>query len=225
MTTKFSHYPSAPRSPKLQRSYIILCNAHDTASSFIETFASVRMARNALGTPTDEEQDLLRASLVFSSAGLDSLAKQLIKDALPSVIDSSKPASTMFAKFVEKRLRQGDQANYALLSGALVSQNSRAQLVSMYIWELTSGSLQSCEAILKAGAAFDIKSADLTSDPVKLKATFDVRNKIVHEMDVDFDHLNRNRCSRALRRMVSHCNRVFGVANEFLLNVDGKLST
>lgn len=77
--SRFSHYPERPRSGDCSNAYTILCNSHDTASSFLETFEAVRSARNARGAPTDEEQDLLRACVVFAGAGLDSMVKQLVE--------------------------------------------------------------------------------------------------------------------------------------------------
>jgi NADH dehydrogenase FAD-containing subunit len=62
--------------------------------------------REAKGTPTDEKQDLLRAMLIFATAGLDSMVKQLITDALPSVIEIDLGATAMFKKYVERRLEK-----------------------------------------------------------------------------------------------------------------------
>ena len=81
MLTLFKHYPGEPKSGSLhENSQFILCSAHDAASSFLDTFNKVREARQAKGTPTDEEQDLLRAMLLFATAGLDSMVKQLVTD-------------------------------------------------------------------------------------------------------------------------------------------------
>src|SRR5690349_10645733 len=96
MTSQFHYFPHVPASSLCQNAYVILCNAHDAASSFLEAFQDVRKARRAKGMPTDEEQDLLRAMLLFASAGLDSLVKQLIRDALPAVLESNEAAAEMF---------------------------------------------------------------------------------------------------------------------------------
>lgn len=60
-------------------------------------------------TPTDEEQDILRAMLIFSSAGLDSMVKQLIRDALPEIIRKSEGAFEMFKTHIERKMKRGDQ--------------------------------------------------------------------------------------------------------------------
>lgn len=223
MPSMFQHFPAQPKSPVCQKGFIILCNAHDASTSFLDTFESVRRNRQARGTPTDEEQDLLRAMLLFASAGLDSLAKQLICDALPTVIDTNVAAGKMFKGFVERRLRGTDALDVKALADVVGDYNPRGKLIEMYIADLTSGSLQSTDEILKVGAAFDIPSVDITADPRGLTDIFRIRNRIIHEMDVDFDRPNRNRTPRARQSMVDHTNRVFGVAKAFLEGVDGRL--
>lgn len=224
MPSLFHHFPDQPIGPQSQSGYIILCNAHDAASSFLDAFRSVRANRNARGMPTDEEQDLLRAMLLFASAGLDSLVKQLVRDALPAVLESNEHAAEMFKTFVERRLKIGDEVNHRLLADVIGDREPRARLVSLQVNELTSSSLQSTEELLKAGAAFDIPSGEITDNPRRLTEIFRTRNQIAHEMDVDFTQPNRSRRPRAGTFMVGNTNVVFGVANAFLVGVDGRVS-
>jgi hypothetical protein len=223
MTSQFHYFPHVPTSSLCQNAYVILCNAHDAASSFLEAFQDVRKARRAKGMPTDEEQDLLRAMLLFASAGLDSLVKQLIRDALPAVLESNEAAAEMFKIFVERRLRTGEDINLKLLAQVIGDRNPRKQLIALQVKELTSTSLQSTEELLKAGAAFDIPSNELTTDLRRLTDVFRVRNQIAHEMDVDFTQPNRSRRPRARTLMEGHTNQIFRVANAFLLGVDGRV--
>jgi hypothetical protein len=174
---------------------------------------------------TDEEQDLLRAMLSFASAGLDSMAKQLIRDVLPTVIHANEAASQMFKVFIERRLRANEGIDHKLLADVLGDRHPRTRLVQVLVNDLTSRSLQSTEEILKAAAAFDIKSSALVTDPRKLTEVFGVRNQIAHEMDVDFTRQNRSRRPRARKLMVSHTNAIFQVADAFLSNVDAKLAS
>jgi hypothetical protein len=39
------------------------------------------------------EEDLLRAAIVFTGAGLDATLKQVIRDALPSLLENDRPGS------------------------------------------------------------------------------------------------------------------------------------
>ncbi len=59
------------------------------------------------GMTTDEEQDLLRAMLVSAASGLDAMTKQLIREALPIIIQIGKEALAELEKFVTRRLRDG----------------------------------------------------------------------------------------------------------------------
>lgn len=224
MPTLFQHLPDQPRNNACQAAFVILCNAHDAASSFLEIFGTVRTNRNARGMATDEEQDLLRAMLSFASAGLDSMAKQLIRDALPVVVHNNEPAAQMFKLFIERRLKVGESIDHKLLADVLGDRHPRTRLVQALVDDLTSRSLQSTEEILKAAAAFDIRSSQITTDPRRLTDVFRVRNQIAHEMDVDFTRPNRSRRPRARDVMVTHTNEVFAVARAFLHGVDEKIA-
>ena len=105
MVQLFNHYPDLPTAPECQSAYIILTNAHESSSSFLDIFNTTRQARRARGTPTDEEQDLLRAMLLFAASGLDSMVKQLIRDALPIVIPKHKGALANLESFLSRHLK------------------------------------------------------------------------------------------------------------------------
>ncbi|MFX0197949.1 MAG: hypothetical protein ACFFCW_17655 [Candidatus Hodarchaeota archaeon] len=224
MPSLFGHYPQRPANPICENSYVILCNAHDTSSSFLDSFNTVRRNRNARGTPTDEEQDLLRAMLTFASAGLDSLVKQLIRDALPVVIDSNVGANEMFKSYIERRLKRGEEVDHRLLADVLGDKEPRSRLVQVLISDLTSQSLQSTDQLLRVAAFFDIPSNQLTRDPDNLSQIFRARNQIIHEMDVDFTQSNRNRRPRARQTMARFTNEIFRVSNAFLEEVDSRIA-
>lgn len=219
--SRFSHYPQRPESLECSSGFTILCNAHDTASSFLDTFEAVRSARGARGTPTDEEQDLLRACLVFAGAGLDSMAKQLVRDALPAVVDGHEGAHAMLKQHVERHvLREVTDESLSVLADVLVDPKPRTRLISRMVGDLTAGSLQSSEEVMRVGSYFDVPSNELVADPRELQTIFNARNQIVHEMDVDFEQVNRNRRSRTKSAMISYTNEVFSVANRLLAEVD-----
>ena len=195
----FEHQPRTPRSESCQNGYVILCNAHYASSSFLQTFLDVRSARKAKGTPTDTEQDLLRAMLSFASAGLDALVKQLVQDALPLIIDKRPGAGDMFRRSVERLLRTGDGIDQRRLAEVISDHSPRSRLVELLVKELTSNSLQSTDELLRVAAHFDIPSAKITTDPKRLSEVFHARNQIAHEMDVDLSQPNRPDCCKKLR--------------------------
>jgi hypothetical protein len=223
MNTLFKHFPGEPREGPCENAHSILCNAHDAATSFLDTFERVRKARKAKGTPTDEEQDLLRATLLFATAGLDSMVKQLVTDALPSVIERDIGATKMFKQYVERRLERNDRLDGRFLADILADSNPRKRMFDQLVLDLTSESLQSTDQIFKTAAFFNIPSVAICDNPSSLKSIFIARNQITHEMDVDFDQPNRSRRPRARATMTGFTNEIFKVAGNFLAEVNRKL--
>src|SRR2546429_3408626 len=111
--------PARPSKSALLRSHSILERACESAESLFTAFATVRKARNAHGTATDHEQDLLRAALIFAGAGLDSMVKQLVRDTLRLVLAKDKGAQAQFADFVHSRLRRSDPLDLRFLAPTL----------------------------------------------------------------------------------------------------------
>lgn len=221
-SSSFGHYPSPPVSQTNKNAHTILCNAHAASSSFLHIFNVTQSNRQAQGAPADEEQDLLRAMLVFASAGLDSMVKQLVIDALPLVINQNRGADEKFRDYVERRIRRSGEIDYRLLANVLTSDRPKDGLVENLVAELTSVSLQSTEQLLRVGASFDVPSNEICRDIEKLKLTFRVRNEIVHEMDLD--RINSNRRTREKQEMIDFTNEIFFVAKAFLEGVEKKLN-
>jgi hypothetical protein len=217
--------PQKPKNLKVKSAYLVLKYSHDTARSFLKSFESIRKNRSAKGAATDEEQDLLRAMLIFASAGLDSMLKQLIKDVLPFVIEDNIGARLQFKNYVEKKLIQkstisSPNIDIKLLSDILVETSPKKALKQKLLDDLTSDSIQSKDQLLKVAAFFGITPDALSIDAKKLKEVFDVRNHIAHEMDIDFKQPNRNRVPRSRDDMVEKTNILLQVADNFLKSVD-----
>ena len=223
MPSKFECYPEKSKKPAAFNGYWILCRTHDASSSFLDIFEKTREDRGAKGTPTDEEQDLLRAMLIFATSGLDSMLKQLVKDALPIVITKDKGAENSFRSHVEKTIIRNNQLNAKLLTSALLSVNSRDVLIQELIKDLSSSSLQSKDELLKIASFFNIPSSVLTKDFVLLEKIFDARNQIAHEMDIDFKQRNRNRKPRSKDDMIKYTSEILKIAEKLLKEVYSKL--
>ena len=128
--------PDRPPHAAVGDAYLVLQGTHAACVSFRDAFLRSADVEN----PTDHEQDLLRAMLVFASSGLDAMAKQLIADALPVVIAGHDAARDQLRIFVERRLRTPDSEE--LLAEALVADDGRAVVVQRLVSELRAGSLQ-----------------------------------------------------------------------------------
>ena len=162
--------------------------------------------------------------LVFAGAGLDSMIKQLVRDALSLTIDRSKGAEENLKAFIAKRLARQDTLDPRFLSSVLASRDPRDVLVSALVDDLISQSLQSKDQVLRVASYFDIPSAALATDLKLLERIFRARNEIVHEMDVDFAQTNRNRRPRRKEAMINHTTEILRLANAFLVEVDRGLS-
>ena len=223
MSNPLGSAPRDPKSPELGNAHIILAGAYDAASHFLELFESVRQPKGR-GTSTDQEQDLLRAMLVFACAGLDSMLKQMVRDALETVIDRDHGAEAQFRSFVEKRLSRQENPDPKLLSELLTSGNPRGMLIGHLVDDLTSRSLQSKDEVLRAASYFAIPPKDVIRDISKLHEIFRCRNEISHEMDIDLGQSNRNRRPRKKGEMIANTKAILQVADKLLTAADWRLA-
>jgi hypothetical protein len=222
--------PRKPAAPHCLSAHLVLLYTHDSAESLLDAFQTVRRDRKARGTPTDEEQDLLRAMLVFASAGLDAVAKQLIRDCLLLLVDRSDRVRDEFQKYVARRIRGRREdpespsvIDARFIAGAMLARDATAHLVEVLAAELTSGSLQSIEELKKVAVYLAADPGRLDKKRTAFDAAFHARNQITHEMDVDFGQINRNRFSRKKEDMVVYTNTLLDASADLLSAVDACL--
>jgi len=221
--------PQQPPEAELQIAYFILAAAQRTAEAFFQTFDQVRQARGAQGAPTDPEQDLLRAGLIFTTAGLDAMVKQLVRDALHSVLLKDEGATQQLTDYVETCLRRPSgtgemQLDAKYLAAVLTHPSPREAIEKALLKQLTSNSLQSKDELLRVAAYFAIPARSITVDVNLLRDIFTVRNEIAHEMDVNFGAPNRRRRSRRRDHMVEYAREILRIGTRFLAAVQAKLA-
>ncbi|GMV85096.1 MAG: hypothetical protein AMXMBFR80_09530 [Dehalococcoidia bacterium] len=225
--------PAKPKSEPLQRSYLILKYAHDTAAALLKAFNDSRNGKR--GTPTDEQQDLLRAMVVFAGAGLDSMTKQLVRDALPGILEHLPDRRADMERLVARHLRRASVAatdelgddgglNPQRLARILLADSPRVGVAEMLVSDLTAGSLQSASELFRVASFLGVEQKMLDASEKDLKAVFDCRNQIIHEMDIDFTRPNRNRFSRTRADMVKNASLLLDVAGKLLGRVDSVLA-
>jgi len=209
----------------------ILDSSRSSAESFLKAFDTVRRARNAnQGRPKNEEQDLLRASLVFAAAGLDSMLKEFIRDTIKKLAETDSKVQTELEKFVQRQIRGDSEdpetvSGHKFLASVLLAASPQDRIIEGYIRELTGSSLQSADQLIKATKALGLDPNSIGLDPSKLKDTFDVRNKIIHELDVNLNtgRGKQSRQSRTKPELESHTNHLLEVAEGILKGVEDKL--
>lgn len=227
--SSFEGYPNGAHHQSCGEAVSILQGAHGTASYLAEVFDYLEMQIEAADDPAQAEfaaqnEELLRAMLIFAGSGLDAMIKQLVQDALADVINLRNGAQEQFRQFVERRLKRGDGPDYSFVAGVIADPDPRLRLVGDLVEDLTSRSLQSVEEISRVGSYFDIPSPALIPEPEVTRNVFSVRNQIIHEMDIDFADSNKSRRSRRYADMAAHTQELFNVASRFLTAVDTQLN-
>jgi hypothetical protein len=214
----------------IEKSALILNYAHESGSALLKAFEIARRERAASrGMTTDEEQDLLRAMLIIGAAGLDAMLKQLIRDSMPILAKMDKAVLDELEKFVARQIR-GDvettdvTAGTRFLARILAAPEQQKQVIEEYIKELTGGSLQSSEELMRTVRALGIEPGSVGAHPQKLKPIFEIRNKIVHEMDIDLTKTRRKRNLRRSSDMIKYVDSLLEIAEKILHEVDRKSS-
>lgn len=213
-----------------RKSYLILKFSHESADSFFEALEVVRQERGAQrGALTDEEQDLLRMMVVIGAAGLDSLLKQIIRDSLPRLVQLDENVQLGLETFVTRQLRgevedSNTAASNKFLAKVLLADSHQTQVIEEYIQHLTGSSLQSAAEVMKATTALGLNPQQISIEPNKLKPIFDIRNRIIHELDINFEAARRNRNSRTVKDMVDRTNLLLQLSENILKSVYNKLT-
>jgi hypothetical protein len=211
----------------LSKSQLILKHMHDSAVAFLRAFDDLR----GVGATTDEQQDLLRAMLTFSLAGLDSLIKQIVRDTLPNLINLDKKVKEGAETFLHRKLRDNSQDsneisfNNKFLAKILLAESLKEQIIHEYICEITGKSLQSSEELMKVIYALGLEPSNVEIEQTELKPIFEKRNKIIHEFDIAFDAPRRNRIIRKRSPMVEDTNKILKISEKIFLKISEKINT
>lgn len=156
------------------------------------------------------------------------MAKQLVRDSLPELIRCDANVREGLETFVARQLR-GDTEGGAAASGhrflarMLVSESQRDQLIEEYILHLTGTSLQSADELKRTATALGLDPVAVGIDKRGLKPIFDMRNKIIHELDINFDHPTRNRESRSQPHVTQCTNKLLEIGEKIVVAVQNTL--
>lgn len=214
-----------------QRARTVYKHAKSSVDNFFKTFDEVRTVRRGKkgGPPTDEEQDIVRAALVFAAAGLDSCLKELIKGSLRRLAELDNTVRSEFEAFVQRQLR-GDGEDPETVSGnkflatVLAAPNPQERLLYIYVLDLTGTSLQSVEQLLRAASALGVDKKPIIDQKKNISAIFQDRNLIIHELDIQFSEGRlRQRNPRRRDDLRTQCNVLLKLAESILVSVETKL--
>lgn len=217
--------------PACEDAALILARAHESSEALLKAFSLARTVQGkSRGMSTDEEQDLLRAMLVMAAAGLDGMTKQIVRDALPTLIECDEKALASFEKFLARQIRpdrqESDQAGGAKFLAKVLSRPApHTAAIAEYVRDLTRGSLQSADSLFEVVGALGLWPNEVGIDPKSLGPIFEARNKIIHELDVNLGAERRTRNLRTRPVMIGYTNKLLDVAEQVLAAVDAKLAT
>lgn len=221
-----------PTSKCLKNAFLILEYAYESTDSLWATFNAIKNKRNTRGVPTHAEQDLLRSTLIFACAGLDSFIKQVIRDAFENLVDVHDKAAIALQKYTERRLGKLASTDAAIdaatfdpkaLASILMHKSPREGLVHLLIDDVTSNSIQSHEEIMKAVNYLGIDPTRLSINPEEIRGIFNARNRIIHEMDIDFDAWKKRRQHKIKETEIRY-KRILTLGANILKEVDELLS-
>lgn len=222
---------AAPQAEELEKAHQILAFAHASAESLLTAYNSLSEERGR-GGPSYQQQDQLRAMLLFAGAGLDACAQQIVRDALPRLAAEHDDARDALAGFAARRLRrQRTDVEVAavdtdFLADVLIG-DPETNLIEKLIDELTGSSMQSVEELKKVAAFLGVvKDKKLAAALPDLRSAFRVRNRIAHDMDIQFTPGKaRNRRPRKRDDMVTETNRLLESAELVVAATDAALTS
>jgi len=209
-----------------------LASAYDSVEAVLENLSKIREIRRAQGTgdirgrlPPNEE-DLLRAAVVFTGAGLDSVLKRLIRDTLPLLLEMNDQSHKKFEAFAASQIGTGEIADTGALARYLTSASPRDRLIEDYIYSLTGSSLQSADEVQKAAGALGIDDSELRQRIGGLRALFVARNEISHELDLQQTERqgDRTRRTRSIAPTKALCHEGLEVGQLIINAVASKLA-
>lgn len=190
--------------PETETAQRFLASAYDSVEGMfdnLETLRQVRrgQGRNIQGRLPGNEEDLLRAAILFSGAGMDAALKRLIEDALPALLDVSSEVHAKLESFLSARIAA--ESTPANLARYLVASVPRDEVILDYLASLTGESLQSIEQVDRVAGALGLNDRELRQEIRGLRSLFVARNEISHELDLRRTRKqgDRSRRTRGLR--------------------------
>lgn len=222
--------PEAVQQLETEVAQRFLTSAYESVNGVLGTLATVRKVRSEnagkklKGRLTLPEEDLLRAAVVFTGAGLDATLKQLIRDSLPRLLESSSQAHDKFERFAADKLGTGEIADTRAIARYLTSPDPRSRLIEDYVYDLTGSSLQSADQVQTTAGALGIEDGILRKRISGLRMLFVARNEISHELDLQELSRpgDRTRRSRQMLKTEAVCEEGFEVG-QLVVNAVGDL--
>jgi hypothetical protein len=157
------------------------CTCKTTSEIYATGKLTCENLYNLAQSQAENKEDLLRAVLIFACSAIDSVGKQLTKDCLKELIDMDEGAQKTFEQYIS---RQIDKDPKKILARALSNPDYRGELIKVLQESIERTSLQTYAQISELTARFGI-ATDTIIPRTNADKIFDVRQKIIHEMDIE----------------------------------------
>ncbi len=176
--------------------------------------------RDGQGYVDEDIQDILRAAVVFTSAGIDACLGALLSHAIPPLVNGMESARKRFEIFIEEQVRAPKVDRIFL--GALTSPDPRAQMLNQYIIAQTKSSFQGSLSLKsRALAPLGIRNEQISDLRLKaLNPIFEARNEIAHALDLlppAGPHFMPERNPRNADEVVRMCDEVFSLLSDIIM--------
>jgi hypothetical protein len=208
-------------SPLVKPALAYLLGAHKSVNALLDSLSVVRSAnmkaaKKDRGRLTNDELELLRAALVFSSSGLDASLHRLVRDTLPTM--ALTPSSGAAAQFQQYRKTSAQQGSGSFVA-AVTATDPLAAMLQLWVDDRIKGSYQgSSDLRLRVRAPLGIPSSAISDQELSaLDPFFMARNRVVHDMDYEDVTAGRTRHHRKQDATIAECDQVFAVARKFII--------
>ena len=124
-----------------------------------------------------------------------------------------------------RRGLEGDlqAVNPRRIAKVLLAESPRAGVVELLVDDLTAGSLQSASELYRVAGYLGLEKGQFGVADSDLREVFECRNRLIHELDIDFSQPNRNRFPRRREDMVKYAWALLTVSKTILAGVDRQL--
>lgn len=191
--------PEGVRAPQVRQARRLLEGSYKSVDGLLEAVQELDKRRregngSAKGRKSERERDLLRAAIVFTSAGIDASMTRLVKEAGKSLIlDKKEGAYGQYREFLKQEIPPNSIPSG--LRDILIDEKLEESVVDYYLTEKTRASFQgSGDLDKRVRALLGLPKSVLDGDTKQeLDSFFTSRNRIVHAMDYEDEGGKRTR--------------------------------
>lgn len=228
MPTTLADLPPGPKvqAPQVRNAARYLRGAHSSVSGLLRSVDPVAAERrksngSTVGRLAQQEVDLLRAAIVFTSSGLDAAMSRLVNDAGRHLIRCEKPtgAKAQFEEYLKNQMKASAPVPQGLRD-AVIHPEAAGKVLDHYLGERTRASFQgSGDLDARVRNVLGISGSVIPIASLKaLDPFFIARNRIAHDLDYE-DTKNPKASKRTDRKtddVVALCDGVFAVCSDLI---------